>query len=227
MTKDTSGGRMAVGYNEERCGLVTEGDEEPTIAEIFTLLEGRFPPPAGFKKSRTYGWEDCSEPIAMLQYVQIATAGDLNDLDAVDDDDGHYHHDEQGGPIPPPQPKGVGLKYWENQSGGAGWGWQLEFADGRELVDFLCIAYRGFSYDDHFDLVHEEDVEVGDDELQYIWYPNDEAEWLWGMRNSALEALAKGVSVQAATAAIVETFNGIVWGNVEWVGRWQDPGGHK
>ena len=49
------------------------------------------------------------------------------------------------------------LKYWENNSGGEGWGWRLGFASAREAIDFACVVGRGLSCEDE-----DEDQDYGD-----------------------------------------------------------------
>ncbi len=116
------------------------------------------------------------------------------------------------------------LKYWENNSGGEGWGWRLGFDSAREAIDFACVVGRGLSCEDEDEDQDYEDMTEAEVEAQQTSEENGEPTLamlsLATLRNAALARLAdtsRGVDTDALKAIWAE-LNGNCRGTIEFFG---------
>lgn len=96
-----------------------------TIGFLLDALDEVYPVPANLgPANRPYRWEHNTKPTDLV----VELNGQTEDMGSAETR--HL------------------LTYWQNQSGGEGWGWKLGFADLREVIDFLCVVDGGMACDD-------------------------------------------------------------------------------
>lgn len=119
----------------------TEAQARPgTFGFLLDRLERVYPaPPELGPAKRPYSWEREASAVQLVKHVEHRRLRSTKDTYV--------------------------LSYWENQSGGEGWGWKLKFGDAREVVDFVCVVGLGLSCEDEPPLPHGEDDEIDEQVL--------------------------------------------------------------
>lgn len=178
--------------------------EDGDFGFVLDVIDELFPLTTSEPSERPYGWE-----------------GNFSPSSAVENADWSFRSWDD--PEPEEEPKeptsGVGLSYWENQSGGQGWGWHLAFESWQELIDFLCVAYAGLGCHDESDYFESRNDPESEDERQ-TWAVRPNVAELWQQRPGCIAALAAGVPPKKAFGPFLQALHRLVSGRVSWVGEY-------